>query len=290
MSQNLRSLPFELRERIIESRNSKITLAYLVCLPLEKAGFLNAFSTRWGGVSPLPENALHLSYKNDALENVRENRKRFLKAIHADSFRVATTQQTHSDTIVTIDEPTLHSIHEEEQKEPIGDALISQLTNVLLGVKTADCLSLLIADPKTKTVAAVHAGWKSTLNRIVEKTIAKLIEVYAVDPSDCLAAMGPAACKDCYEVGSDVIEPFKKEFSYSDDLFHAHAESKEKAYLDVRLANALQLVSSGISPLNIFGAEECNMHQNELFFSHRKEGASSKAGRGLSVIGKRSSK
>jgi YfiH family protein len=242
---------------------------------------------RVGGVSPFPEKSLHLSFKNDSIENVRENRKRFLSTIKAPHFTIVTPEQTHSSQVTTVDEMTLETIKHKEQYEPHGDALLSDRANVFMGIKTADCLPLLIADPETGAMAAVHAGWKGTLDRITEKAVSTLENLFGAKPENCLAAMGPSACGGCYEVGPDVSDPFRKAFPYSDDLF-APSPNEGKMFLDVKLANAMQLLSSGLSPMKIFGADECTMHENELFFSHRLESKMSgeKVGRLLSIIGR----
>src|SRR6185503_3921235 len=89
--------PFAIREREFDTDFGKARISYLVCEPLESAGFLNAFSTRKGGVSPLPADALNLAqFKGDSKENVFENRRRFLKAIEAEQAAVVTATQTHS--------------------------------------------------------------------------------------------------------------------------------------------------------------------------------------------------
>src|SRR5438034_455386 len=110
-------------------------LAFLVCEPLEHAGFVNAFSARHGGVSPLPENSLNLSLREDKRENVEENRRRYFSAAHLESYSLMTAHQIHSDKgIVISSEVSL------KEPEPDCDSLVSSLQGVLLGIQTADCL------------------------------------------------------------------------------------------------------------------------------------------------------
>jgi YfiH family protein len=136
-------------------------------------------------------------------------------------------------------------------------------------------------------MAAIHAGWRGTAGRITERTVADLMLVHGVNPRDCVAAIGPAACAECYEVGEDVIERYKKEFGYWRKLLMNFKEGG-KAHLDIRAANVQQLSFCGFSEDHIHVADYCTMHQNELFFSYRKEGKgqTSSVGRSLSVIGK----
>jgi len=274
---------FVMRNQDVETKDGRVTISALVCEPLEQAGFVNAFSTRLGGVSSLPLNALSLSYfKGDSKENTDENRRRFLKAINAEHASIITARQMHSTERCTIESK------QEADGPPLEcDALISRLKGVLLGIQTADCLPILIADTRSGTVAAIHAGWRGTAGRITERTVSDLMLVHGVNPRDCVAALGPAACVDCYEVGEDVIERYKKEFGYWRNLL-VNFKDNGKAHLDVRAANIQQLRFCGFGEDRMHSAEYCTMHQNDLFFSYRREskGEPSGVGRCLSVIGK----
>ena len=272
---------FVMRQRDVETKTGRVTISALVCEPLERAGFVNAFSTRLGGVSSLPLNALSLSYfKGDSRDNTDENRRRFLKALNAEHSSIITARQTHSTERCTIE-----SIQEADDPPLECDALITRLKGVLLGIQTADCLPIVIADTKSGTVAAIHAGWRGTAGRITERTVSDLMLVHGVNPLECVAALGPAACVDCYEVGEEVIERYKKEFGYWRNLLVNFKNGK--AHLDVRAANIQQLRFCGFSEDRIHTAEYCTMHQNDLFFSYRREGKEqpSGVGRSLSVIG-----
>jgi YfiH family protein len=270
-----------LRRREIKDGGARVAVEFLVCEAMEDAGFVNAFSTRLGGVSPLPDNDLNLGYfKGDEPGNVDENRRRFLKAAGAEGSVIVTARQTHSTDRAVIESaaPT---------RVATADALITRQAGVLLGIQTADCLPVLIADPKTGTAAAIHAGWRGTAGRIVERTVADLMLSHGVNPRTCIAALGPFACGSCYEVGEEVIARFKKEFGYWRKLLTNFKEGG-KAHLDVRAANLQQLLFCGFNPERIYAADSCTMHQNELFFSHRKEhlGRPGGVGRMLSVIGR----
>ncbi|HEY9231570.1 MAG TPA: peptidoglycan editing factor PgeF [Blastocatellia bacterium] len=274
---------FSLRERDVETSTGRARLAYVTCEPLAEAGFTNAFSTRLGGVSPLPQEALNLtSFKGDTPENVAENRRRFLRAIGAEGATIVTARQTHSS-----DRCFIQSIEQARGAARECDALMTRLGGVLLGIQTADCLPILIGDTEAGVMTAIHAGWRGTVSRITERTIADLMLQHGVSPRNCIAALGPAACKECYEVGEDVIERFKAEFRYWPSLLSNFKEGG-KAHLDVRAANRQQLLFCGFTEDSIYVADYCTMHQNELFFSHRCEGRTSAngAGRLLSVIGK----
>ncbi len=250
----------------------------LVCKSLEEKGFANGFSTRIGGVSLLPVNALNLSgFDFDTEANIYENRRRFLNCFDK-SYKLSTVWQIHSDLIKTAN---AENLHETEEK---FDALISNLDDVLIGVKTADCVPVLIGDVKTKAFAAIHAGWRGTVNSIVIKAVERLKNEFGTNPNDLVCAIGPAAVS-CYEVGKDVIDEFKQNFPNSEHLFTPTKENH--AFVDLHTANREQLLSCGIADENIFTAPFCTMNRTDLFFSYREDRKKfGQTGRLLSVIGK----
>lgn len=256
----------------------------LVCAPLEQEGFANAFSTRTGGVSPYPENALNLAgFDEDAAENIHENRRRFLSLFEGE-WTLATQWQVHSADVCLISSAEYAKENNDKHK---CDALVSNAQNVLLGVKTADCVPLLLGDARKNAFASVHAGWRGTLESIVVNTINKMREEFGTRPEDIRAAIGPAASGACYEVGADVIDAFKNKFSNADSLLTPTKENH--AFIDIQKANQQQLVSAGVDPEKIHVAPMCTMTRTDLFFSYRIERKLyGKTGRLLSVIGVRS--
>ena len=257
----------------------------LICAPLEQDGFTNAFSTRLGGVSPMPEAALNLAgFNEDAAENIYENRRCFLKLFDG-AWTLAGCWQMHR-----ADVRIVHSQQEAQAKPGVlgddvyCDALVSNTPKVLLAIKTADCVPVLIGDAKTGAFAAVHAGWRGTSASISTKAIAQLKNEYGSDAGDLRAAIGPAACTCCYEVGSEVIERFKELFPQSDHLFTP--TSAGHARIDLQTANRDQLIAAGVSPERIHVAPFCTMGRNDLFFSYRREkNLNGRVGRLMSVIG-----
>ncbi len=252
----------------------------LVCRNLEDSDFVNGFSTRLGGVSPFPENSLNLAgFNEDSAENIQENRRRFLSVLSGD-FKLATVWQLHGDTIKTIATPT-----DVGNSEDRADALVSDMPGTLIGVKTADCVPVLIGDPKTRAFAAVHAGWRGTVQSIAAKTVAKLQKIYNSDPNDLICAIGPAASGKNYEIGEDVIAAFAEKFTVSGKYFTATREGH--ALVDLHAANRDQLTESGVKLSNIYTAPFCTMDCPDLFFSYRLEKRKyGKTGRLLSVIGR----
>lgn len=260
----------------------------LVCAPLEQDGFVNGFSTRGGGVSPMPDQSLNLAgFNEDTADNILENRRRFLKLFDGE-WSLAGCWQVHGADIRVVNEPG------QAQERPYAtgdddrcDALVSKLPQTLLGVKTADCVPVLIGDSQSGAFAAVHAGWRGTLASICVVTIERLSREYNVRPENLRVAIGPAAGACCYEVGADVIDAFTARFDYGAELFTATTPGH--ALIDLYKANYKQLTLKGVNPERIHVSQLCTMCNNDSFFSYRREkSVHGKVGRLMAVIGKRS--
>ena len=251
----------------------------LVNRALEDAGFTNGFSTRLGGVSPFPAGSLNLAgFDEDAAENIHENRRRFLQVFDRD-YKLTTAWQVHGDDIKIV-----RSAEDVSETEARFDGLVSGLPGVLIGVKTADCVPILIGDPKTRAFAAVHAGWRGTVRSIVVRALEKMKVEYGTDPVDLVCAIGPAATCKNYEIGRDVIDAFGENFPGGEKLFTPTREGH--ALIDLHLANREQLTAAGVRDENIYTAPFCTMDRPDLFFSYRLEKKRyGKTGRLLSVIG-----
>ncbi len=259
----------------------------LVCAPLEEDGFTNGFSTRLAGVSPMQETSLNLAgFNEDTPENILENRRRFLK-LFAGAWTLAGCWQVHGTDVRVIKEAADAKPAEDARGETIYcDAIVSDAPNVLAGVKTADCVPILIGDSKTGSFAAIHAGWRGTFAGIVLYALERLTKEYDAAPADLRVALGPAAAACCYEVGSEIIEGFKERFPRADDLFTPTREGH--ARIDLLKANRDQLIAAGVKVESIHTAPLCTMDRTDLFFSYRKEKiVHGKVGRLMSVVGKR---
>ena len=236
----------------------------------------------------MPEGALNLAgFNEDSAENILENRRRFLKLFpnESGSWAMAGCWQVHGSDARIVNSLADAKPAEDSRGDTIYcDAIVSDAVNVLAGVKTADCVPLLIGDRKTGAFAAVHAGWRGTLASIAIKTLERMKAAYAVDNGEVVVALGPAAHECCYEVGADVIEPFREQFPQQ-NIFQQTRPGH--ACIDLIEANRNQLISSGVKAERIFAAPLCTMCHTELFFSYRQEKAKQgKVGRLMSVIGR----
>jgi len=260
-----------------QKRNGVLVLK---CMPLEADGFTNAFSTRLGGVSPMPENDLNLAgFADDTAENIYENRRRFL-GVFEDTWKLTSCWQVHGDAVRHVTD------HDDAgNDEERCDALVCNTTGILVGVKTADCVPVLIGDQRTGAFSAIHAGWRGTVNSIVQKTIDRMKQEFDSRAEDLRAAIGPAAGVCCYEVGADVIGTFEKEFG---EVGHLFSETRTgHARVDLRRANMEQLLLAGLEPERIHSTDLCTMCSTDIFFSYRREKRDyGMTGRLMSVIGK----
>ena len=261
-------------------------LRALVCRPLEQDGFVNGFSTRLGGVSAMPQDSLSLAgFHDDAAENILENRRRFLKFFPG-RWSLAGCWQVHgaeSRVVASIEEA---KPAEDQLGETIYcDIIVSNADGVLASVKTADCVPILIGDPQTRSFAAVHAGWRGTLESAAVVGVKRLVDEYGALPENMRVAIGASAGTCCYEVGADVIDAFTRRFPNGADLFTPTRPGH--ALVDLLKANRQQIESSGVLPERIHIAPLCTMCRTDLFFSYRQEKKlHGKVGRLMAVIGR----
>jgi polyphenol oxidase len=174
---------------------------------------------------------------------------------------LATLRQVHSNAVV-------HA-KEEAGRLGEGDALVTDSPALLLGIRTADCLPILLVDARLRATAAVHAGWRGTVAGVTAAALAQMQEKFSTRPEDVHAAIGPGIGSCCFEVGSEVA---------------AHFGIEGKSKIDLIEANRLQLLRAGVAPGRIYAAGLCTFCGKD-FFSFRRERDS--AGRMLSVIGTR---
>jgi YfiH family protein len=186
-----------------------------------------------------------------------------------------------------------------------ADGMMTDEPGLLLGVQTADCIPVLVADRKRRAVAAFHAGWRGTVKRIVENGVGRMRLQFGSRPEDLVAAIGPGIGPCCYAVGDEVLSGFESQFAYARELFRevydsdpvrtrypmlfltqrapGHSEIGPSLHLNLAEANRRQLLAASLKPRAIQLVGGCTNCQRELFFSHR--GSQGRAGRMMSVIG-----
>ncbi len=175
-------------------------------------------------------------------------------------------RQTHSDHVAVVD-PENRSVTLEDT-----DALITNEPGLFICVQTADCVPVLIYDTQKSVVAAVHAGWRGTVSKIVQKTILKMTEKFDCNPDDLVVGIGPSIHMHAYEVGGEVVELVERNLNNASDLLKPSLNSG-KAYFDLWEANKSILIESGIQEANIEVMGLCSFEHSGLFYSARRDGA-----------------
>jgi len=272
---------------------------------------VHGFSTRVGGFSQAyGECSLNLGFtQHDSRAAVERNRAAFLTAVDAITrsrksgkslWPLITVRQIHSDIIRWV---------ERVPEEPlVGDGMITNTPGLLPAIQTADCLPVIIVDPRLRAVGVFHAGWRGTVRRIVEKGVGEMVRCFSSRPRDLKAAIGPGIQGCCYQVGEEVRTKFESQFEYAASLFRevkesdpvrekypllflsarapGHGELPPKIFLDLVEANRRQLIAAGVPKKNVEASLLCTTCHPELLFSYRAERG--KTGRMMGVAGIRS--
>jgi YfiH family protein len=277
---------------------------------------VHGFSTRQGGFSrAYGKQTLNLGFtKDDSKAAVERNRAAFLNGLGARSgsgkvsakaarsansklWPLVTLRQIHSDIIHFVDSPPTPPL--------AGDGIVTAAPGLLLGIQTADCLPVILVDPKRRAVGVFHAGWRGTLKRIVEKGVGEMHRYFGSHPRDLKAAIGPGIHGCCYEVGAEVRDKFHSQFAYAAKLFReveerdpvrekypmlfltarapGHSVLPKNIFLDLVEANRRQLMAAGVSAKSIEASPLCTNCHTDLLFSYRAE--KGKTGRMMAVVG-----
>lgn len=167
------------------------------------------------------------------------------------------------------------------------DAMITDLPGVTIGVRTADCIPVLLYDPVKKAAAAIHSGWRGTVSKIIGKTVIKMQSTYASQPSDILAFIGPGICVDCFQVGEEVALKFKETGFDINSLWSFRGPKTGNGmegghHIDLKEACRQTLVEFGLKNENIQITGLCTYDDNDLLYSARKEGI--ECGRNITYI------
>jgi hypothetical protein len=230
----------------------------------------HAFLTRQGGVSLSPYDSLNLSDRNgDREQFVSKNKRTIAETFGFDSSHLILLDQIHQDRILLLGKPIT------PLPSPLEfDALITNSPDTFLGILTADCLPIFVADQKKKVIAAIHAGRQGTALGITAKALRKMEEAFDCLSKDLLIAIGPSIGPSCYEIDEKVFQQEWKPFSASKGV--------GKWMVDLARVNIGQMKREGIEEEQISWVNLCTHCHGDLFFSYRKEG---RTGRQLSFIG-----
>lgn len=245
---------------------------------------VTAFSTtRNGGVSKGDYASMNCTpYTGDDIEAVQRNQQLLCTALHIEKEQLIIPYQTHSVNALVIDKEFLQQNAEKrnEQLQNI-DALITQEKGVCLCVSTADCTPILLYDRKQQVIAAIHAGWRGSVNYIVRKTLEQMNRLYNTQGENIFAAIGPCIGFDAFEVGDEVYDAFKQN-DFPMEYISGWKPETHKWHIDLQMANSVQLIDFGVPTEQIDICDICTFTHYEKFFSARRLGI--KSGRILSGI------
>ena len=191
---------------------------------------------------------------------------------------IISPRQTHTNNVVAI---TLDNLDDELNDV---DGVITDLKGVALTIATADCQNIFIYDKKKEVIGNIHSGWKGTLNKILRNTIVKLVDVYRCEVQDLIVCIGPSILKCCFEVDSDVVDMFRKEFKDIEDTISLGdiKDGKQKYYIDTVEINRRELMDLGVPEYNIIVSDICTKCSSDKYHSYRAHGMDS--GRNVSLI------
>jgi polyphenol oxidase len=202
----------------------------------------------------------------DGEETGDESRAR-VKAALRDSGRLLLLKQVHGATVVEAPWDGM----------PEADAAVAAAPGFLLGIQTADCLPVLLVDPRRRLVAAAHAGWRGTVAGVASAAV-EALAARGSRPEDLVAGLGPGIGPCCYEVGDEV----RAAFGHARAAFFRPGPNG-RLHLDVRAANARQLVEAGLRPEALHHVADCTRCRADLYHSYRRQGKA--AGRMISFVG-----
>lgn len=239
---------------------------------LDAPGLIHGFSTRLGGVSEGPFASLNFrggGPEPDVRENVRENYRRFCEALGTDIHDVVQSQQVHEDTV-------RHVTGADRGKglfaatDYTADALVTDEPGLSLMVFSADCIILLLHDPVTGSIGAVHAGWRGTALDLPAKAVRKMGRLFGARPEDIRVAVGAGIGPCCFETHDDVPNAMRSAFGGgAEDYIRPRGE---KWTVDLKGLNAWRLREAGVPAEQIDICPLCTACRGDLYWSHRKLG------------------
>lgn len=233
-------------------------------------GISHLFTTRKGGVSTGIYESMNLSFqRGDEAACVHENFRRIASVLHSKPENIVCARQTHTTNIrVVTSEDAGKGVVKESDYDDI-DGLVTNESGIMLCTSFADCVPLYFVDPFKHAIGLAHSGWKGTVNRMGAHMISVMQQTFGSCPSDLLAVIGPSICVDCYEVGSDVADEFRKAFSNEVDQIVCRGTREGKYQLDLWKANERILLEAGIQKDHLEITDLFTCCNSELLFSHR---------------------
>lgn len=231
-------------------------------------------TTRSGGVSEGAFSSFNMgNYSDDSPLNITENREILARMLYMEMRHFVIPHQTHSTKVLIIDRDFFARNRGSVIETLYGvDATITAEKDTFLCATTADCVPVILYDKKKHVVAAIHAGWRGTVGRIVAKTIAEMERQYNCSPADMMAGIGPAIDVLHYEVGDEIVSQFKEEgFDLSDNDLFTQNKLSGKFHLNLKEINRKELLRLRLPAQAIEVSNLCTYERDDLFFSARRQ-------------------
>ena len=237
------------------------SLRYFTFNSFPNGTLVHAVFARNGGVSPQPFASLNMSISTgDTLDNTRANRRLAFDALHVPFDSMMDVWQVHGTDVVCADSPR-------GEREAIkADGVTTNTHGVTLFQRFADCVPIILYDPKQRAIGIVHAGWKGTISGAAASLVKAMNETYSCQPRHLLAGIAPSICVDHYAVGDEVVTAVRGGFKNPDEVL---IKKGERYHFDLWAANRIALQEAGVEQIEVAGI--CTSCRNDLFFSHRAE-------------------
>lgn len=237
---------------------------------LNNLGVRHGISTRLRGLSEPPYHSLNLAlHVGDDVNHVLKNRQHFCSALNMNPEKVVTAEQVHGSKIAIVTEADIgKGAFAYSESLAATDALITAVPEIPLMLFFADCVPVIIFDPRQKVIAVCHAGWRGTVDKIAQKTILNMESNFGTAPQDCLVGIGPSVGSCCYEVDAAVAAKVQANFADWQQLLRPN---DLRWQLDLWAANRAQLHEIGVLKQNILNSGICTSCNVDLFFSYRAE-------------------
>ena len=231
-------------------------------------GFHHGFSTRRGGVSEAPFDSLNLGGRwGDDAAAIAENRRRFEAAAGGGPVHFA--RQVHGRGVAHVSAET----RPDEVAAVAADAVVTAAPRTAVGVYVADCTPIVIADARTGACAAVHAGWRGTVARVVTAALGALIDTYGSRPRDLRMAVGPVIGPCCFEVGPEVVAEVEAAFPAARAAGAITLPPRSlREHVDLARLNRAAALEVGLAPEAIEVAGLCTRCEADRFYSYRRDG------------------
>lgn len=223
---------------------------------------VHGFSTRQGGISQGGQASLNLGkLPADQVAQVEHNRRLWARALGTQGWPAVWPGQVHGTEVAVATEATAL---------PQTDGVVTNRPGLVLNILVADCLPILLVDPASRSVGAVHAGWRGTVGQIAAQAVLTMVNRLGARPEQMLACLGPGICGRCYRVDEPVLSRVRQ-LPVDWSTVVCASDTPGQQYLDLSGLNRLILLQAGLRPEHITQAELCTQEDPLHFYSHRRD-------------------